>query len=178
MFGAYMAGSDWQDMTLMALGPGRLFAFGSGLWWSDPNVVSNAQATKWLHDLAHLRQGVNDFFVRGQTAAPPVCPEKINRVVTARGGRQIHTPDLWARTWRLKDGRLMVPLVNLPKQERAFPRQFDSATYGLKANATVKIERMTADGVAETVSQRGKFALPVRLGPAEATALVITPPER
>ena len=69
----------------------------------------------------------------------------------------------------------MMPLVNLPKQERTSTLQFDPATYGLKANATVKIERMTADGVAETVSKRGKFALPVKLGPAEATALVITP---
>ena len=32
-----------------------------------------------------------------------------------------------------------------------------------------------AGGIAGTLSKQGQFALPIKLGPAEATALVITP---
>ncbi len=180
MFGTYMANSDWEDLTLMAVRQGKLFAFGAQLWWSYPTIVSNASATKWLHDLAHLRQRVNEFFVHGQMAPPPVFAEPIGTLETPwrSWGRtliSIHTPSLWATTWRLQDGRLMMPLVNLPKQDRSFTLQFDPTVYGLKANAKLKIERLSADGVVETVTEQGKFALPVKLGPAEATALMFTP---
>lgn len=175
MFGTYASENDWNDLTLMALRQGKLFAFGTQLWWSNPNIVQNEQATQWLRDLAHLRHRVNEFFVHGQMAAPPVFAAQIGVLETDWGGNKIHTPDLWATTWRVADGRLMMPLVNLPKEERTVALQFDSAAYGLKANARVKIERMTASGVTETVAEQGKFALPVNLGPAEATALLITP---
>lgn len=186
MFGTYMNNADWQDLTLMALRQGKLFAFGTQLWWSDPNVIKHEAAAKWLRDLAHLRQRVNEFFVHGQMAAPPVFAEPIGRLTTdwRYGSRTtpIHTPDLWATTWRLAaEGpaisrpALLMPLVNLPKEQRTFTLQFDPATYGLKATGKVKIERVTAAGVTETVTKQGKFALPVTLGPAEATALVITP---
>lgn len=180
MFGTYMANEDWNDLTRMALRQGKLFAFGSQLWWSDPNVVKNPPAAKWLSDLAHLRQRVNEFFVHGQMAVPPVFAEKIGVLETdwAAWGPdkiKIHTPDLWATAWRVQDGRLMLALVNLPKEDRTFTLRFDPEAYGLKASAKVKIERVGAAGVTETVSKQGKFSLPVTLGPAEATALVITP---
>ena len=177
MFGTYMGGADRKDMTLMALRQGKLFAFGSQLWWSDPSVVDSPEATKWLRDVAHLRQQVNEFFVHGQMAAPPQFAEKIGTITTAWknwGVTQIHTPDLWATTWRLENGQLLMPLVNLPKEQRTFTLRFDPAQYGMKANAQVKVERLSAAGVVETVTRRGRFELPVKLGPAEATALRIT----
>ena len=180
MFGTYMANSDWEDLTLMAVRQGKLFAFGTQLWWSDPNVIKNEAAAKWLRDLAHLRQRVNEFFVHGQMAPPPVFAKPIGTLETPwrQWGRtliSIHTPDLWATAWRLENGKLMMPLVNLPKEERTFTLQFDPTVYGLKPNATVKIERLTAAGIVETVTKQGQFALPIKLGPAAATALVFTP---
>jgi hypothetical protein len=180
MFGTYMANSDWEDLTLMAVRQGKLFAFGAQLWWSVPTVVNNASATQWLSNVAHVRQRVNEFFVHGQMAAPPTFAQPLGRLETPwrQWGNTlivIHTPDLWATTWRLEDGRLMMPLVNLPKQDRTVTLQFDPTVYGLKAQAKLKIERVTATGVTETNAQQGKFALPVKLGPAEATALVFTP---
>jgi hypothetical protein len=67
-----------------------------------------------------------------------------------------------------------MPLVNLPKEQRTFTLQFNPANYGLKAGARVKVERLNAAGVVETVEKQGRFELPVKLGPAEATALRIT----
>lgn len=179
MFGTYVGQGDWHDMTLMALRQGKLFAFGSQLWWADPNLVSSPEGTKWLHDTAHLRQQVNEFFVHGQMAAPPKFAEKIGMLDTpwkSWGPSEItlHTPDLWATTWRLEKGQLLMPLVNLPKEERTFTLQFDPAAYGLKPNVKVKVERLNAEGVVETVHKQGRFDLPVKLGPAEATALRIT----
>ena len=179
MFGTYMGGDDRKDMTLMALRQGKLFAYGSQLWWSDPGVVNTPEATKWLRDVAHLRQSVNEFFVHGQMAAPPKFVEKIGTLVTpwkmwGPDTQTIRTPDLWATTWRLENGQLLMPLVNLPKEERTFTLRFDPAAYGMKGNAKVKVERLTAAGVVETVVKSGRFDLPVKLGPAEATALRIT----
>lgn len=179
MFGTYVGRADWDDMTLMALRQGKLFAFGSQLWWSEPNVVDSPQATKWLRDIAQLRRQVNEFFVHGQMAAPPQFAEKIGVLPTAfklwgPTAETIHTPDLWATTWRLENGQLLMPLVNLPKEQRTFTLQFDPADYGLKAGAKVKVERLSATGVVETVEKQGRFELPVKLGPAEATALRIT----
>ncbi|MCE5239471.1 DUF6259 domain-containing protein [bacterium] len=180
MFGTYMANSDWQDLTLMAVRQGKLFAFGAQLWWSDPNIVKNEQATRWLRDVAQLRQRVNEFFVHGQMAAPPAFAEPIPTLETPwrQWGNTliaIHTPELWATAWRLEDGRLLIALVNLPKQDRTLTLRFEPTAYGLKSTAQVRIERMTPGGVAETLSKQGKFVLPIKLGPAEATALVITP---
>ncbi|MHB8995615.1 MAG: DUF6259 domain-containing protein [Armatimonadota bacterium] len=179
MFGTYMNKADWDDLTLMALRQGKLFAFGTQLWWSDPGIVKNEQATQWLRDVARLRQQLNEFFVHGQMAAPPQFVEKIPTM--SSGWRQwtasaveLHTPELWATTWRLENGQLLIPLVNLPKEERTYTLRFDPAAYGLKANAKVKVERLTANGVTETVAKQGRFNLPVKLGAAEVTALRIT----
>lgn len=180
MFGTYMARDDWNDVTLMALRQGKLFAYGTQLWWSDPNVVSVAEAKTWLHDLVQLRTRVSEFFVRGQMAAPPALAQRIGYLTTkwAPWGPDkvdIHTPDLWATTWRLESGRLLMPLVNVPRQARTVTLRFDPATYGLKPGAEVRVERVTPTGVTETLTKQGRFSLPVKLGPAEATALLITP---
>jgi len=180
MFGTYMDNKDWDDLTLMALRQGKLFAFGAQLWWSNPTIVHNASATKWLRDLAHLRQRVNEFFVQGQMAPPPVFAEPIGMLTTewrswGPSKIQIHTPDLWATMWRLQDGRLMMPLVNLPKQERVMTWQFNPMRYGLKPSAKIRIERIGASGVIETFVKQGTFSLPLKLGPAEATALLLIP---
>ncbi|MGE5531780.1 MAG: DUF6259 domain-containing protein, partial [Bacteroidota bacterium] len=179
MFGTYMNKADWDDLTLMALRQGKLFAFGTQLWWSDPGVVKNEKATKWLRDVAHLRQQVNEFFVHGQMAAPPKFAERIPMMTSgwrlfSPSATELHTPELWATTWRLENGQLLIPLVNLPKEERTYTLQFDPAAYGLKANANVKVERLTAAGVKETVVKQGRWSLPVTLGAAEVAALRIT----
>ncbi|MEI6501651.1 MAG: DUF6259 domain-containing protein, partial [Armatimonadota bacterium] len=134
MFGTYVGGEDYKNMTLMALRQGKLFAFGSQLWWADPGVIGTPEAAKWLRDLAQLRQQVNEFFVHGQMAAPPVFAEKIEMLSTQLNlwgqGDAIHTPDLWATTWRLQNGQLLMPLVNLPKAERTVTLKFDPTAYG------------------------------------------------
>jgi hypothetical protein len=177
-FGTYVGDADSTNLTLLALRQGKLFAFGSQLWWGDPNVTSKPEATAWLRDLARLRQQVNAFFVHGRMAAPPTFTERIALVPSEwklwGQGTTIHTPEVWATTWRLENGQLLMPLVNLPLTARTLTLRFDPVAYGLKPKAKVTVERLGAAGVVETVRQRGTFELPVRLGPAEATALRIT----
>jgi hypothetical protein len=164
----------------VALRQGKLFAFGNQLWWSYPTVTTNEQAMKWLRDLAHLRQSVNEFFVHGKMAAPPVFAEKIETITTDfhRGERltQIHTPDLWATTWRTEDGALLMPLANVLPHERTMTLQFDPAAYGLKPWRAVKVEHLRPGAPPETVGRPiGKASLPLTLRPSEVSALLITP---
>lgn len=178
MFGTYMQGADYDDASLMAVRQGKLFAFGTQLWWANPSITNHPVGLKWLRDAANLRQQVNEYFVHGRMATPPTFVEGIPMMESPwkYGSRQpipIHTPEVWATTWRLADGSLMMPIVNVPKATRTLTLDFNAADYGLK-NKQVKVERLGPDGIVETTTQKATFRLPIALSPAEATALRIT----
>lgn len=179
MFGTYSGRNDTKDLSLLALRQGKLFAFGSQLWWGNPGITAQAPALAWLRGLAQLRRQANEYFVHGLMAPPPVFATRPGDLATplqlwTPNPVTIHTPDLWATAWQLQDKRLLLPLVNITATERVVTLRFDPARYGLKPQARVRVERLNASGVVETVSKQGRWELPVRLGPTEATALRIS----
>jgi len=179
MFGRYMGASDWDHSSVLAQKQGQLFVFGAQLWWSSPGVVEHATAGPWLRDLARMRVKLQDFFARGQMAPPPSLAGNEDKITTDWNFRNremlVTTSPVLSTAWRTEDGRIAIPMVNITEQERTVTLQFDPATYDLKADAQVSVERIGPDTSGEMTQHQGAFEQSVRLAPLAVSALIIAP---
>lgn len=182
-FGQYMQRGDWDDLGRMAQRQGRVFTWGTQLWWGDPNVITSAKAGPWLHDLAQLRRRLNEFFLHGQMFPPPPIREPLEEVTQTRigwGGRPepIRSAAVLATAWRTEDGKVALPIINISAQARTVTFDLNLTNYGFATTAQVAVQRVGPAGSTPCPGVRGKCSIAVNLAPCEAAALVLSVPKR
>ncbi len=176
-FGRYMSNADWDVPESLAQKQGQLYIWGTQLWWSSPQVIDHPFAGPWLRDLARMRHRVREFFNDGRMLAPPTLEGNVARVTADwhRNEMTATTPAVLATVWGLRDGRLLVPLVNCSQESQTVTLVFDPTDYGLAPDAQLAAQRLGPEATEDLGVWRGATRREIELAGVEAAALVLTP---
>ncbi|MCD6359774.1 MAG: hypothetical protein J7M38_02850, partial [Armatimonadetes bacterium] len=179
MFGRYMSSHDWDELSTMAQKQGQLFVWGAQLWWSYVGVMKHEQAGPWLRDLARVRHRVREFFNSGRMIAPPRLEGNDDRVSCDWHRRWVPglvtTPAVLAGAWQVRDGRVMIPLVNCSDAPQTVTLRLRPEDLGWPHDVNVTVSRVEPDGVVPDGRHDGVISHEVSLTAHESCALLLTP---
>ncbi|MBN1422307.1 MAG: hypothetical protein JXP34_26265 [Planctomycetes bacterium] len=175
LFGRAYRGGPTADLALRMKAAESL-VWGEAIGWIAPDAAKHPVNGPYLRRVARLRHLLRACLAEGAMLRPPRIDGDVPEVTADwrwSGEWPVTRRAVRTGAWKARDGRIAIIAANVTGDRFGVTLRFDPAEYGLPGGRVV-LARIGEDGVGEGREEDLGGGLPLRLGPYEVWAGLIS----